>query len=167
MSNYFYLSLPGVCEPRGDVSLRLIRVVSQPDDGEDLFVDFRKESDRPIRNRFNVTPSCVAFSVGNVLGSSTLMEADNGAPLLTIGDTIELLIPGGASVSFNASEIDIITRVQRLQICMNGTHAVFYLDCKEIETKPFTVSNSGINFVSILGERNSSTLEYENFFNVS
>ena len=94
------------------------------------------------------------------------MQADDGAPLLTIGPTIELSI-GGSSVSFNASEIDINTRVQRLQICMNGTDAMFYLDCKEIESKPFTVSNSGINFVSILGERNVSTLEYKNFFDVS
>ena len=171
MSSYFYLSLPGVCDPRGDVSLRLLNMRSQPEEGKDLFVDFNanlKESERPIRNRFDVTPSCVAFSVGNVRGSSVLIQADNGAPLLTIGtSTIQLSIPGGASVSFDVSEIDINTRVQRLQICMNSTDAVFYLDCEEIETKPFTVSSSGINFVSILGERNATTLEYKNFFDVS
>ena len=172
MSSYFYLSLPGVCDPRGDVSLRLLTMLSQPEEGKDLFVDFNnanpKESERPIRNRFDVTPSCVAFSVGNVRGSSVLIQADSGAPLLTIGtSTIQLSIPGGASVSFDVSEIDINTRVQRLQICMNSTDAVFYLDCEEIETKPFTVSSSGINFVSILGERNATTLEYKNFFDVS
>lgn len=169
MSDYFYLSLPGVCDPRGDVSLRLLNMLRQPDEGKDLFVDFNtKESERPIRNQFNVIPSCVAFSVGNVRGSSVLIQADNGAPLLTIDNNIiQLSIPGGGSVSFDVSEIDINTRVQRLQICMNSTDAVFYLDCEEIKTKPFTVSSSGINFVSILGERNASTLEYKNFFDVS
>ena len=163
--NYFYLNLPGVCDPRGDVSLRLISM-RETDKNGDLFVDFREESNGQIRNRFDMTPFCLAFSVGNVRGTSVLMQADNGAPLLTIGPTIELSI-GGSSVSFDASEIDINTRVQRLQICTNGTDAIFYLDCKEIETKPFTVSNSGINYVSILGERNVSTFEYENFFDVS
>ena len=165
-NDYFYLHLPGVCRNRGDVSLRLIVIRETNEDG-DLFVDFRNERERPIRNRFNVTPSCVAFSVGNVRGTSVLMEADEGAPLLTIGPaTIELSI-GGSSVSFDASEIDHNTQVQRLQICMNGTNAVFYLDCNEVETKPFTVSNAGINFLSILGERNTTTLEYNNFFDVS
>ena len=46
---------------------------------------------------------------------------------------------------------------------------VFYLDCEEIEIKLFTVSNAGINFLSILGEIewNTTTLDYSNFFDVS
>ena len=164
--NYFYLNLPGVCDSRGDVSLRLISM-TETDKNGDLFVDFQKESKQPmIRNRFNVAPSCLAFSVGNVRGTSVLMEAEDGAPLLTIGSFIELSI-GGSSVRFDARDIDKNARVQRMQICMNGTDAGFYLDCKEIETKPFAVSDSGINFVSILGERNTTTLEYDNFFDVS
>lgn len=163
--NYFYLNLPGVCDPRGDVSLRLINM-REPDTKGDLFVNFQEESERPIRNRFNMVPFCLAFSVGNVRGSSILMQADDGAPLLTIGPTIDLSI-GNSLLSFDASEIDINTRVQRLQICMNGTDAIFYLDCEEVETKPFSLMPSGINFLSILGERNITTLEYKNFFDVS
>ena len=146
------------------MSVRLIRITNGTD-SNDLIVDFREESERPIRNRFNTTPLCLAFSVGNVREMSTLMQADDGAPLLTIGPTIELSIRG-SSVSFNASKIDKNARVQRLQICMNGTDAVFYLDCEEIETKPFYVSNAGINFLSVLRERNTTTLEY-NLFGVS
>lgn len=167
-NNYFYLSLPGVCAVRGDVSLRLINIKNETENIGELLVDFRKESKRPIRNRFNAIPLCLAFSVGNVRKTSILMQADDGTPLLIIGPTIELSI-GGSSVSFNASKIDKNAQVQRLQICINGTDAVFYLDCEEIEIKPFTVSNAGINFLSILGELewNTTTLDYSNFFDVS
>ena len=167
-NNYFYLNLPGVCATRGDVSLRLISIENETDNIGDLFVDFWEESKRPIRNRFNTIPLCLAFSVGNVRKTSILMQADDGTPLLIIGPTIELSI-GGSSVSFNASKIDKNAQVQRLQICINGTDAVFYLDCEEIEIKPFTVSNAGINFLSILGELewNTTTLDYSTFFDVS
>ena len=141
------------------MSVRLIRITNRTDNN-DLIVDFQEESERPIRNRFNTTPLCLAFSVGNVRETSVLMEADDGAPLLTIGPAIIELSIGGSSVSFDASEIDKNAQVQRLQICMNGTDAVFYLDCEEIETKPFNVSNAGINFLSILEE-------YDNFSDVS
>ena len=147
------------------MSVRLISITNRADNN-DLIVDFREESERPIRNRFNTTPLCLAFSIGNVREMSTLMQADNGTPLLTIGPTIELSIRG-SSVSFNARKININAQVQRLQICMNGTDAVFYLDCEEIETKPFNVSNAGINFLSTLRERNTTTLEYDIFFDVS
>ena len=140
--------------------------MTETDTEGDLFVNFQEERQRSIRNRFNKAPFCLAFSVGNVRGSSVLMQTDGGAPLLTIGPTIDLSI-GDSFLSFDASKIDINTRVQRLQICMNGTDAIFYHDCQEMETKPFTLMPSGINFLSILGERNISTLEYNNVFDVS
>ena len=151
--------------PRGDVSRRLTSV-RQTDTEGDLFVTFPDEKGRPIHNQFNVAPFCLAFSVGTIRGPTVLMQADDGTPLLTIGSDIEFSMRG-YSVSFNASHIDIDSRARRLQICANGTHATFYLDCKAMETKPFVMSSSGINSVYILGERNTSTFEYINLFDVS
>ena len=162
---YTFLALSGLCSDR-DVSRRLI-AAKETDTYGDFFVNFPDERGRPIRNQLNTAPFCVGFAIGNVCGSSVLMQVDDGAPMLTISpDEVEFSI-GAASVSFNLTGIDVNTRVQRLQICTNGTDALFYIDCEAVEIKPFTIQSFAIGYVSILGERNLTTLEYTNIFKVS
>ena len=148
------------------MSRRLI-ALDETDTFGDFFVNFPDKRGRPIRNQLDTVPVCVAFTIGNVRESSVLMQADNGAPMLTISASEVEFSIGEASVSFNLTAVDINSRVQRLQVCTDGANATFYLDCQPLETKSFTLPSSGINYVSILGERNVTTMEYTNIFEVS
>ena len=165
---YIILLLQGLCvqDNRVDIGYALLGVENTDTHG-DFFVNFPDERGRPIENQLNATPFCVGFTVAYVRGPNVLMQADNGAPMLTISDTeVEFSIQD-TTVHFNLTGIDIRDAYQRLQICANGTDALFYVDCDVMETKPFTVPSSGISYVSILGERNVTTSEYNNFFYVS
>ena len=150
--------------PRGDLSLLLISVTA-PDVKGDLTVNFPDDKGRPITNQFDAKTLCLAFIAGTVTGPTVLIRGDDQEPLLTIGPEIELSI-NGSSVTFNASYTDVSP--QRLQICTNTTHATYYIDCKEVETKPFTRSPSAkISSLSILGEIDPTTSELTSIFNVS
>ena len=45
---------------------------------------------------------------------------------------------------------------------------MYYIDCKEVEAKPFVMtSSSGIKTLSIIGKRNQTTFMFDEVFNVS
>ena len=162
---YQYLALPGVCSnTRGDVSQKLT-FLTKPDVEGELSVEFPDAKGRPITNQFNMVPFCLAFITGNVVGSAVLMRGDYGEPLLTIGPQITLSI-NTSTVSFDAGFSDSSPR--RLQICVNGTNAMYYIDCEEVAVKPFAMPPSmGIGSLSVYGEVNETTFEFETIFSVS
>ena len=166
--DYQYLDLPGICDlPRGD-SAQKFNIQLKPDTGGDLSVFFPDNRTRQIKNQFNQVPYCVAFIINNIESEepTVLIWSDEGEPFLSIGTEIELTI-SGTSVSFN-STFSRILKAKRLQICTNGTHATYYIDCREVEAKPFAMtSRSGIKTLSVIAKRNLTTFMYDEVFNVS
>ena len=159
-----YLDLPGLCEKRGDHGLKLSNI-NFTDADRNLSVFF-PDNRTGQNNQFNQAPYCLAFITVSIEGPTVLMWSDDGEPLLSVGAVIKLAI-SGTSVSFNSTSTNF-TKAQRLQICTNGTHAIYYIDCKEMETKPFVMtSSSGINTLSIIGKRNQTTFLFDEVFNVS
>ena len=162
---YAYLALPGICLHRGDVAYLLLSR-TKPDVEGELSVDFPDTKGRPITNQFNMVPFCLAFITGAVEGSAVLMRGDYGEPLLTIGPQITLSI-NTSTVSFDAGYSNYYG-LRRLQICVNGTNAIYYIDCEEVAVKPFAMPPSmGIGSLSVLGEVNETTFEFEKIFSVS
>ena len=148
------------------------RLVEQlkPDFDTPLYVSFLDEERHAsqIKNRFNAAPFCLAFTTDTDDGVSVLLRRDDGEPLLTIGPTIEFSL-NSSTVSFEAVYIESIPG--RLQICANGTHATYYIDCVAVETKPFVLQpeSEGIDSLSIYGEfnRTSFQIEQEGIYSVS
>ena len=147
----------GLCTERGDDALRAIGI-EYPDDVPDnetqLFNLFdtipgANPAERPLRNGFNTFPLCLAFTVGNVddLSRATLMYSGASSPLLIAGDTIELRI-GGSSVSFNQNVTSSV--LTRAQICLDGSNAILYLDCEQVQSRPFTVT-APLTTIGVLG----------------
>ena len=103
---------------------------------------------RPILNNFNTFPLCLAFTVGSLDDSArdTLMYSVN-SPLLVAGRTIELNI-GGSRVTFNQN---VTGDLSRAQVCLDGSNAVLYLDCGQVQSLPFTVT-APISSIGVLGE---------------
>lgn len=145
-----------MCTDRGDSALRALSDTLVPDTPNnvtgllDLFdIVPGTSTERPLRNGFNTFPLCLAFTVGNVDDSSraTLMYSSASDPLLIAGDTIELRI-GGNSVSFNYNVTS--TTLTRAQICLDGSNAILYLDCTEVQRYPFTVT-APLTSIGVLG----------------
>ena len=165
---YKYLYIHEICDPhRGKESSYKLTNLSQPDRHGNLSVFFSDNTETQIKNQFNQVPHCLAFIISDLTSEEprVVMWSDNGEPLLSVGTVIKLTI-SGMSVSFN-STINFKYH-KRLQICTNGTHATYYIDCIEEETKPFVMtSSSGIKSLFVLGKRNQTTFLYDEIFPVS
>lgn len=152
------LTVGGVCPPRGDSALRTVNPPIPPDDIDNVtqsglfnFFDTVPGSspgDRRIVNNFNTFPLCLGFTVGNLDDSvrDTLMYSGS-SPLLVAGRTIQLNI-GGSQVSFNQN---VTGDLSRAQVCLDGSNAVLYLDCGQVQSLPFTVT-APITSIGVLGE---------------
>ena len=120
-------------------------------------------AERDIRNTFTSVPLCVAFTVGTSdldPDRYTLLYSGPSSPLLVAGETIELTV-GGRTAVFN---YNITASGSRGQVCFDGTSAILYRDCEEVQRIPFTVSSSNpINSIGVLG----TPLVLENAYIVS
>ena len=154
-----FLSLDGLCPTRGDSALIVTTATptntDQPDNTTGLFELFdsipgSNPGVRPLRNNINTFPFCLAFTVGNLEDTArdTLMYAAPNQPLLVAGETIELMI-GTQRVTFNRNVSDSITRAQ---ICLNGTYAVLYIDCTEVQRLPFNPPAAGLQSIGVIAE---------------
>lgn len=151
-TNYQYENLTGICAVRGDRAFRL-QSSSFPDVNQDLAHFFDDPpTDRQFINRFNVLPLCIGFIVTDVQSESVLIYAAN-EPMITIGDgSIEFTL-GGRSATFTSLDLVGISTVSRVQICIDGSNAVLYEDCTELETVEFSgIGLPSVSFMGVLGE---------------
>ena len=166
------LQVPGLCPDAGrtDTAVRTFSA-DLPDDEVSnttrLFSFFdtvpgANPAERDIRNTFTSVPLCVAFTVGDVdPNRDTLLYSQSSSPLLIAGDTIELTVGGETAVfDRNVTAVDF----SRAQVCLDGTSALLYLDCREVQRIPFTVSSSRpINSIGVIG----TPLTLQNTYSVS
>ena len=153
-----FLADSTVCAGRDDDSLRYVpgpvETPDTPDAQTGLFdlvdnVPGARPDIRPLFNNLNGFPVCLAFTVGEVRNTSaaTLMYA-GGQPMLSTGNTIELSL-GGASVTFN---YDITTTsLTRAQICLDGSNAVLYVNCTQVQSQPFAPRTT-VTAIGVIGE---------------
>lgn len=139
-----FLARSSVCAGRDDDALRYAPGTPEPPDSPNaltgLFdlvdtVPGARPDIRPLFNNLNGFPLCLAFTLGEIMNiSATPLMYANGEAMLSIGNTIELSL-GGASVTFN---YDIAaTLPTRAQICLDGSNAVLYINCTQVQSQPF------------------------------
>lgn len=164
------LAVGGVCPDRGDGALRTVNPPVPPDEVSNITGQFNffdtvpgaNLAERRILNNFNTFPLCLAFTVGDLdePARDTLMYTAT-SPLLVAGRTIELTI-GSNRVVFNRN---ITESLSRAQICLDGSNAILYLDCNQVQSFPFTVTDP-ITSIGVLGEArtlaNSYSVSYIN-----
>ena len=162
VAGFDYLDLLGVCaSDRGD-SAQKLTTTPVADLNSDLSISFPDVRGRPITNRFDTQPICFAFIIGDVASQSALMHTSDG-PLITVGNTLDFTL-GGNSASFSTDLLN--TAAQRVQICLNGTHAVLFINCAEVQALPFSTSGfSAVGLVAVLAE--AVTLNNATRFDVS
>ena len=104
--------------------------------------------DFPISSRTHLFAWLSLFNsyVGNDSQRSMLMYSEDGA-MLTLGSTIVLSI-AGRNVSFDASFIR--APPTRAQICLDGSNAHLFIDCSQIQSKPFVVTDP-VSRIAIFG----------------
>ena len=165
-SNIFYdfQNEAGICFDQGRVippSTRLTRILNSTlgDGGTDLegrlSVVFGAE-ESVINNRFDVIrPLCFAF-IANAIDTTTdeVLMYTNSGPLITFvsGTSVRFSLHGN-TVSFNLPNPPSVRGGdhRRLQICIDGTEAVFYSECQQISRQQFVVLNpQPVTYVSVL-----------------
>ena len=155
------LEVPGLCnvpDERTDTGVRTISADLANDEVDNTTRQFSffdtipggNLAERDIRNTFTSVPLCMAFTVGDIADPNrdTLLYSQGSSPLLVAGNTIELTV-GGDTAVFNRN---VTVDFSRAQVCLDGTNAMLYLDCEEVQRIPFTVSSSRpINSIGVIG----------------
>ena len=180
--DFSFLSLRSICgfESGGRTTpestrLTTIQTPSGLDINGNLSVVFASETTSPIKNQFNVVqPLCFAFIVNalqaNQNEANNLLYTENGGLITFFANTSVQFSLHGNDVTFALPDIpDIRSGVgrgghRRLQICIDGSEAVFFSECVELDRQPFFVLNpQPATYVSVLVD----AFQGDPIFNVS